>query len=460
MIDAKIKVSGTARICCNSFTAMPKGSFALTVEDRSQIMKVADSSTLDHTVLAKVEGIVLRISKQCSLDGDRLVYRLSEHELQKRQKLDFDSVFFDDTVKIQIYQNDSTAKVHQVGKVTIPLAEFVFDNASDEDEELYPITLRDPRTGFEAGTLFVKIEYKPIDEKLLDISWADNLKAGSHLDNKFEFFNDHLTNEFKDDCQFGYLAMELESLNIPEMQDNSVAGARATYKRKNTVDGTQSKLNEIFMIRIKIGSEVNTIFVASPNRIIDQIHSRMTANIDSINDKVYVEFYDVLNEQAFDAKASNARTNLKNLKLLSHRIFDVRDLPFDSEGSVRSFRLLMPVEHSGNVASFVFNANFQRNVPRLFVEKDLQRQTRYLLLVRMVQTVKEALHHHEDLDKVKLIAEVKNITRGVKPINKRLFFNKELLLLGNLEFMTGDEVKVTFAIQRQASDGALQTVPF
>ena len=83
------------------------------------------------------------------------------------------------------------------------------------------------------------------------------------------------------------------------------------------------------MARIKIGAEINTVFVASPNRILDQIHQRMTANIDSINDKVYVEFYDVLNEQAFDAKAIQARTDLKNLKLLSHRIFDVRDLPFN-----------------------------------------------------------------------------------------------------------------------------------
>lgn len=90
----------------------------------------------------------------------------------------------------------------------------------------------------------------------------------------------------------------------------------------------------------------------------------MTANIDSINDKVYVEFYDVLNEQAFDAKASNARTDISNLKLLSHRIFDVRDLPFDHDGMVQGFRLLMAIENSGNVAKFVFNAAFQRNVPQ------------------------------------------------------------------------------------------------
>jgi len=86
------------------------------------------------------------------------------------------------------------------------------------------------------------------------------------------------------------------------------------------------------MIRIKIGAESNTIFVASPNRILDQVHQSMTANIDSINDKIYVEFYDVLNEQAFDPRSSNARTDLSNLKMLSHRIFDVRDLAFNSEG--------------------------------------------------------------------------------------------------------------------------------
>ena len=111
-IDAKTKVQGVARLCCNAFTAMPKGSFSLTIEDRSDIMKLADSSTPDHTVLAKVEGLILRVSKQVNIDGERLIYRVSDYELKKRQKLDFDSSFFDDTIKIQVYQNDSTAKVH------------------------------------------------------------------------------------------------------------------------------------------------------------------------------------------------------------------------------------------------------------------------------------------------------------------------------------------------------------
>lgn len=97
----------------------------------------------------------------------------------------------------------------------------------------------------------------------------------------------------------------------------------------------------------------------------------MTANIDSINDKVYVEFYDVLNEQALDLKNSQSRTNLSNLKLLSHKIFDVRDFPFSAGGLAQGFRILMPVENSGNVASFTFDACFVRNVPIEYVEKPL-----------------------------------------------------------------------------------------
>ena len=116
------------------------------------------------------------------------------------------------------------------------------------------------------------------------------------MPNKYEFFNDCLANEFKDDCQFGSLALELDSLSIPPMQDSMAeGGARMSYQRKNTA-AANSRLNEIFMLRVKIGAEHNSVFVASPGRILDQIHQKMSSNIDSINDKVYVEFYDVLNE--------------------------------------------------------------------------------------------------------------------------------------------------------------------
>ena len=54
----------------------------------------------------------------------------------------------------------------------------------------------------------------------------------------------------------------------------------------------------------------------------------MFENIDSIHDKVYLEFYDVLNETAFDAKLSNF-DNSENIKLLALHIFDVKDFAFN-----------------------------------------------------------------------------------------------------------------------------------
>lgn len=101
--------------------------------------------------------------------------------------------------------------------MSIPLAEFVFENVEDADEELYPVTLTDKKTGFQAGTLFIKIAYRPMDSGLLDPTWGNKLQAASHLENKYEYFNDNLANDFKDDCQFGYLQMELDSLQIPAM---------------------------------------------------------------------------------------------------------------------------------------------------------------------------------------------------------------------------------------------------
>jgi hypothetical protein len=50
------------------------------------------------------------------------------------------------------------------------------------------------------------------------------------------------------------------------------------------------------------------------------------STVDSLRDVVYVEFYDVLAEEDFDPKK---RQPMSNLRLLSHKTFEVKDLPFD-----------------------------------------------------------------------------------------------------------------------------------
>jgi len=63
-----------------------------------------------------------------------------------------------------------------------------------------------------------------MDTALLSPAWPEKVRSAGQLSDKYEFFNDFLTNEFKDDCQFGFLKMELDSLTIPPMQDSSAAG--------------------------------------------------------------------------------------------------------------------------------------------------------------------------------------------------------------------------------------------
>jgi hypothetical protein len=82
------------------------------------------------------------------------------------------------------------------------------------------------------------------------------------------------------------------------------------------------------MLKLKIGTESTSIFIASPNRPIDPSHHKFTANIESVTDKVYVEFYDVLDESAFDPLLTE-HTDTSNLKLLSIKCFDVKDFAFD-----------------------------------------------------------------------------------------------------------------------------------
>ena len=48
--------------------------------------------------------------------------------------------------------------------------------------------------------MFIKINYKPMDKSLLSSAWPDKMRSAKQLKDKFEFFNDQLANEFKDDC--------------------------------------------------------------------------------------------------------------------------------------------------------------------------------------------------------------------------------------------------------------------
>jgi len=96
-------------------------------------------------------------------------------------------------------------------------------------------------------------------------------------------------------------------------------------KKRQEANGNS---NMIFMLRIRVGTESNSIFLAAPDRILDPLHQVMHANVDSINEKVYIELFDVINENGFNPKDPDSN-NPNNLKLLALKIFDVKDFAFD-----------------------------------------------------------------------------------------------------------------------------------
>ena len=82
-------------------------------------------------------------------------------------------------------------------------------------------------------------------------------------------------------------------------------------------------------------------------------------------------------------------------------------------------------------------------MPPEYVEQPLKENQLYLLFIKMIQSVKETLHHHKDLESNHIMVDIRNTTRlDGKPITKRLFFNKELLPIGNVSVGVGDTIKI------------------
>lgn len=109
--------------------------------------------------------------------------------------------------------------------------------------------------------------------------------------------NDHLDNAFKTQCQFGTLNLGLVAFTIPKMKQAS-----------------NDSLNSLFLLKIKTGTEYTEIVLDVENGVVTPYTQQMTANIDSINDKVYLEFYDIIDEQAF-SNSQGGVNDIKNLKL-------------------------------------------------------------------------------------------------------------------------------------------------
>ena len=159
---------------------------------------------------------------------------------------------------------------------------------------------------------------------------------------RYEHLNDFLSNEFTEQSQYGRLMVELNSVRIPENMSTAATDEKGAA-------------NKVFMMRIKVGNEMKAVYIGAPDQIYgDQREAvRLFSMVQSLRDVVYVEFYDVLEETDFDPKVKQP---MSNLRLLSHKTFEVKDLPFDESDFVESYSLLMPIDYSKKVAEFKFTA--------------------------------------------------------------------------------------------------------
>jgi len=73
--------------------------------------------------LVSAKDLVLRCSKQVDKEGEKLTYRLMQDEMTA--VMEFDTYFFDDQIKVELFHRKSTAKANLVGKASVKIRELV-----------------------------------------------------------------------------------------------------------------------------------------------------------------------------------------------------------------------------------------------------------------------------------------------------------------------------------------------
>jgi len=271
------------------------------------------------------------------------------------------------------------------------------------------------------GMIFVHVEYTPRPESIFYPLWREQVYnihplTETYID-RFEHMNDFLSNEFTEQSQYGHLNIDLTKVDIPKNLKTAESDA----------DGQE---NQVYMLRVKVRNEIKTIYVGAPDNIYgDHLESiSLHAMVQSLRDLVYVEFYDVLEEENFDPKIKQP---MSNLRLLAHKTFEVKDLPFNKDDFCEGYSLLMPIDYSKKVAEFKFNAQFTKAVSPDFISKPLESGTGYIMTSKLVFSKEFAINHDKSLDKATIFCQIQNMSNSSLPvIRQRVYFNKETFELG------------------------------
>lgn len=115
------------------------------------------------------------------------------------------------------------------------------------------------------GMVFLRVNYLPRDSDVFFESWRDivfNVSPCTEFIDRFEHLNDFLANDFTDQCQYGSLMLELNSVKIPKyMQTGNDHGKDINKRDSIPIE------NLVFMLKIRIAKETRMILVGAPDQI-------------------------------------------------------------------------------------------------------------------------------------------------------------------------------------------------
>ena len=135
---------------------------------------------------------------------------------EKKRKIEFDTHFFDDEVKINIYQKNSLLKSNFIGKGVLSLKDASFDKEGTEERytSIVCLPVINKKLEMTVGYIYLKLSYAPRSYSLYELNQLSTLGPINTI-NKFEYFDSLLLTNFNIFCHYGFLQVKLNSVDIP-----------------------------------------------------------------------------------------------------------------------------------------------------------------------------------------------------------------------------------------------------
>ena len=151
-----IFVTGKITFRFNKFIGMPRGRLSMSIVGHSKFTKDAN---------IEYKELVFKVQKPISKENDRLLYFVKQEDI-KDTKIQFDTFYFDDFVKLDVFHKNSFLTPNMTGKSMLPLSHPSFD-----PESLFSLPIYNKKLQRTVGYVYLKLDYTPRDSSLFDPEW-------------------------------------------------------------------------------------------------------------------------------------------------------------------------------------------------------------------------------------------------------------------------------------------------